>query len=83
MSDREPLAYVASFAGHIYEYQPKNRPYKMYRWQLARGKDVEIFLHSVLPYMRVPAKRAKAESALAFFGRSPKTAREAWGKVLV
>lgn len=65
MTDREVIDYLLTFGGYAFTDQRKPPRKPIHNWYLTRGRCVFLFLQAVLPYMRLPSKRARIEEFLS------------------
>jgi len=63
MTDREVIDWLSDMGGTVNkEHRPPRKP--CYVWQLNAQAQVLAFLHGVLPYMKLYAKRDRARTAI-------------------
>lgn len=65
MTDRCVIEWLASFGG-VFNVEPRPEGRKTaYSWTVTRRLDVAALLRLLAPHLRVPAKRERAEQAIA------------------
>ncbi len=64
MMDQEVIEWLASFGGTVSSHHRQSRKRREFEWYLMKQDHLYRLLSSVLPFMRVEAKRAKVRACL-------------------